>query len=173
MELIESCEVAHTAREKSHSRVKVRAESGFIHSAPCNSIRGSSDRNPNLAVGSKAGVDGIGTHLCARRMLGYAHQESAICGQQFYHLRTSHIDCNAELNCPASAPMPEGASRDRDFWPIIAIEGVKMGQKSGPVKKPEDQFMGEIRCAIRRQFSAEEKIRIVLIGLSGRTASPP
>src|SRR5271167_776548 len=26
-----------------------------------------------------------------------------------------------------------------DFWPIVAIEGAKMGQKSGPVKEPAEQ----------------------------------
>src|SRR5436189_3683475 len=42
-----------------------------------------------------------------------------------------------------------------------------MGQKSGPVKKPADQVVKEIRRATRRQFTAEEKIRIVLEGLRG------
>ena len=42
-----------------------------------------------------------------------------------------------------------------------------MGQKSGPVKKPAEQVVREIRRATRRQFSAEEKIRIVLSGLRG------
>jgi transposase len=42
-----------------------------------------------------------------------------------------------------------------------------MGQKSGPVKEPAEQIVNEIRRATRRQFSAEEKIRIVLSGLSG------
>src|SRR5262249_56072505 len=39
--------------------------------------------------------------------------------------------------------------------------------KSGPVKQPADQVVKEIRRATRRQFSAEEKIRIVLTGLRG------
>jgi len=42
-----------------------------------------------------------------------------------------------------------------------------MGQKSGPGKKPAEQVVKEIRRAARRQFSAEEKIRIVLTGLRG------
>jgi transposase len=42
-----------------------------------------------------------------------------------------------------------------------------MGQKSGPVKEPTGQVVREIRRATRRQFSAEEKIRIVLSGLRG------
>ena len=42
-----------------------------------------------------------------------------------------------------------------------------MGQKSGPVKEPAEQVVREIRRATRRQFSAEEKIHIVLSGLRG------
>jgi transposase len=42
-----------------------------------------------------------------------------------------------------------------------------MGPKSGPRKEPAEQVIKEIRRATRRQFSAEEKIRIVLCGLRG------
>jgi transposase len=42
-----------------------------------------------------------------------------------------------------------------------------MGQKSGAGKKPAEQVVKEIRRVTRRQFSAEEKIRIVLTGLRG------
>src|SRR5512133_2750967 len=42
-----------------------------------------------------------------------------------------------------------------------------MGQKSGPVKEPAEQVVKEIRRATRRQFTAEEKIRIVMEGLRG------
>jgi transposase-like protein len=42
-----------------------------------------------------------------------------------------------------------------------------MGQKSGLGKEPADQVIKQIRRATRRQFSAEEKIRIVLSGLRG------
>ena len=45
-----------------------------------------------------------------------------------------------------------------------------MGQKSGPVKEPAEQVVKEIRRATRRQFSAEEKIRIVLSGLRGEAS---
>jgi transposase len=41
-----------------------------------------------------------------------------------------------------------------------------MGQKSVPGKEPAEQVVKEIRRATR-QFSAEEKIRIVLSGLRG------
>ena len=42
-----------------------------------------------------------------------------------------------------------------------------MRQKSGPAKEPAEQVIKNIRRATRRQFSAEEKIRIVLEGLRG------
>ena len=42
-----------------------------------------------------------------------------------------------------------------------------MGQHSEPVKEPAEQVIKEIRRATRRQFSAEEKIRVVLEGLRG------
>src|ERR1700726_1413322 len=42
-----------------------------------------------------------------------------------------------------------------------------MRQKSGPVKESAEKVVKDIRRATRRQFSAEEKIRIVLEGLRG------
>ena len=42
-----------------------------------------------------------------------------------------------------------------------------MRQKFGPEKEPAEQVVKEIRRATRRQFSAEEKIHIVLSGLRG------
>ena len=42
-----------------------------------------------------------------------------------------------------------------------------MKQKSGPVKRPAEAVVKDIRRATRRQFSAEEKIRVVLEGLRG------
>ena len=42
-----------------------------------------------------------------------------------------------------------------------------MGQKSVPVKEPAEQVVKAIRRATRRQFSAEEKIRIVA-GIASR-----
>ena len=42
-----------------------------------------------------------------------------------------------------------------------------MRQKSAPVKEPATQVLKAIRRATRRQFSAEDKIRIVLEGLRG------
>ena len=42
-----------------------------------------------------------------------------------------------------------------------------MRQKSGPEKAPAEHVVKDIRRATRRQFSAEEKIRIVLEGVRG------
>ena len=42
-----------------------------------------------------------------------------------------------------------------------------MRQKSGPEKAPAEQVVKDIRRATRRQFSAEEKIGIVLEGVRG------
>ncbi len=42
-----------------------------------------------------------------------------------------------------------------------------MKQRSGPAKSPAEAVVKDIRRATRRQFSAEEKIRIVLEGLRG------
>ena len=42
-----------------------------------------------------------------------------------------------------------------------------MRQKSGRMKEPAEQVVKDIRRATRRQFSAEEKIRVVLEGLRG------
>ena len=42
-----------------------------------------------------------------------------------------------------------------------------MRQKFGPEKAPAEQVVKDIRRATRRQFSAEEKIRIVLEGVRG------
>ena len=42
-----------------------------------------------------------------------------------------------------------------------------MKQKSGPAKEPAEKVVKEIRRATRKQYSAEQKIRIVLEGLRG------
>ena len=42
-----------------------------------------------------------------------------------------------------------------------------MRQTSTPAKEPAEQVVSDIRRATRRQFSAEEKIRLVLAGLRG------
>jgi hypothetical protein len=60
----------------------------------------------------------------------------------------------------------EAGSGREDFWPIVAIKGAKMRQKSRRLKESAEQVVKAIRRATRR-FSAEEKIRIVLSGLRG------
>jgi transposase len=42
-----------------------------------------------------------------------------------------------------------------------------MNPRSSSVKKPAEEVTKDIRCAARRHFSAEDKIRIVLEGLRG------
>jgi transposase len=42
-----------------------------------------------------------------------------------------------------------------------------MRQKSGPAKSSSEQIVKDVRRATRKQYSAEEKIRIVLDGLRG------
>src|ERR671915_1222386 len=42
-----------------------------------------------------------------------------------------------------------------------------MKQTSGPARRPAEAVLKDIRRVTRRQFSAEEKIRIVLEGLRG------
>ena len=42
-----------------------------------------------------------------------------------------------------------------------------MRQKSGKLKEPAEKVIRDIRRATRKQYSAEEKIRIVLSGLRG------
>src|SRR6185437_572425 len=42
-----------------------------------------------------------------------------------------------------------------------------MRQKSGPGKAPAEQVLKDIRRATRKQYGAEEEIRIVLEGLRG------
>src|SRR3954449_6285459 len=45
-----------------------------------------------------------------------------------------------------------------------------MKQTSGPVKQPAEAVVKDIRRATRRQYSSEEKIRIVLEGLRGEAS---
>jgi transposase len=46
-------------------------------------------------------------------------------------------------------------------------QGVEMSQKSGTAKMSSERTVKDIRRATRKQYSAEEKIRIVLDGLRG------
>jgi len=53
------------------------------------------------------------------------------------------------------------------FLAHLNRQGVKMIQKSGTPKGSAEKVVKDIRRKTRRQFSAEEKIRIVLEGLRG------
>ena len=54
-----------------------------------------------------------------------------------------------------------------DFWLIVVVWRTKMRQKSVTQVTSSDQVVKDIRRATRKQYSAEEKIRIVLDGLRG------
>jgi nitrate/nitrite transporter NarK/transposase-like protein len=71
-------------------------------------------------------------------------------------------------HCPPSALLrhTEGL-HERRMAGSSSPPGAKMKQTSGPVRKPAEAVIKDIRRATRRQFSAEEKIRIVLEGLRG------
>jgi transposase len=49
-------------------------------------------------------------------------------------------------------------------------EGVQMNQKSSSASPSSEQLVKDIRRATRKQYSAEEKIRIVLDGLRGEAS---
>jgi transposase len=53
------------------------------------------------------------------------------------------------------------------FWLIVTTEEWKMRQTSGTRKSPGEKIVKEIKRATRKQYSSEEKIRIVLDGLRG------
>jgi hypothetical protein len=48
------------------------------------------------------------------------------------------------------------------FWLIVAFTGAKMRQHSNLAKGTAEKVVKDIRWATRKQYSAEEKIRIVL-----------
>jgi transposase len=54
-----------------------------------------------------------------------------------------------------------------DFWLIVIVWRTKMRQKSVTQGTSSEQVVKDIRRATRKQYSAEEKIRIVLDGLRG------
>ena len=55
-----------------------------------------------------------------------------------------------------------------DFWLIVTPKRVKMSQKSAglPTRVPAENLVRDIRRATRKHHSAEDKIRIVLEGLT-------
>ncbi len=72
------------------------------------------------------------------------------------------------MNCFPSAPLRqiEGLSEGRISGSCVAVRSEEK-QKSGPGKAPAEQVLKDIRRQTRRQYSVEEKIRIVLEGLRG------
>ena len=61
------------------------------------------------------------------------------------------------------------ASGMEDFRLFVVRQGVKMKQKSDPTGVTPEKLVRDIRRATRKQYPAEEKIRIVLDGLRGET----
>src|ERR1700732_1177111 len=72
-----------------------------------------------------------------------------------------------QLSNVSTCETDSAGGRREDFWLIVAFQGAKMRQKHAPVKGPAEHVVKDTRRATRRQFSAEEKIRIVLDGLRG------
>ena len=68
---------------------------------------------------------------------------------------------------------PEARERGLKVWfdkenrLIVAFTGAKMRQHSNLAKDTAEKVVKDIRRATRKQYSAEEKIRIVLEGLRG------
>ena len=54
-----------------------------------------------------------------------------------------------------------------DFWFIVIVWRTKMRQRPTIQVGSAEQVVKDIRRATRKQYSAEEKIRIVLDGLRG------
>ena len=54
-----------------------------------------------------------------------------------------------------------------DFWLIVTLEEWKPKPKPGRPETPSERLVRDIRRVTRKQYSAEEKIRIVLDGLRG------
>lgn len=67
--------------------------------------------------------------------------------------RTVYLLAEVPQLSAVSAHETDLADREReDFWFILALEGAKMRQKSGPAKEPAEQVIKNIRRATRRQF---------------------
>src|SRR5262249_45439362 len=72
--------------------------------------------------------------------------------------------------CPASAPVRLGSLRNGGFLAHCSRQGAKMRQKSDSTAGTPEKLVRDIRRATRKQYSAEEKIRIVLDGLRGESS---
>src|SRR3984957_4285613 len=72
------------------------------------------------------------------------------------------------INCSPSALLRQIAGLHEGRISGSSLpQGTKMKQKSVSDKAPAEQVLKDIRRQTRRQYSAEEKIRIVLEGLRG------
>ncbi len=118
-----------------------------------------------------------------RRSRRMDHAALALEPQQHLILRPGDLHHRADLlaqmldcrgACPASAPMRQigRVEEGEDFWLIVAFQGAKMRQKSGPVKEPAEKVVKDIRRATRRQFSAERRSASCWRACAARTASP-
>jgi hypothetical protein len=54
-----------------------------------------------------------------------------------------------------------------DFWLIVTLEEWKMKPKPGRPETPSERLVRDIRRVTRKQYGAEDKIRIVLDSLHG------
>ena len=57
--------------------------------------------------------------------------------------------------------------REEVFWFIVTFKGTTMRQKMEATKPSAEKVIKDIRRVTRKQYGAEEKIRIVLDGLRG------
>jgi transposase len=57
--------------------------------------------------------------------------------------------------------------RGEDFWFIVTFKGTTMRQKAEATKPSAEKVIKDLRLVARKQYGAEEKIRIVLDGLRG------
>jgi hypothetical protein len=72
------------------------------------------------------------------------------------------------LNSVSTKPAAAHHAQGHDRFPAHRNdEGVQMSQKSSPAGLSSERMVKDIRRAIRRQYSADEPIRILLDGLRG------
>jgi len=64
-------------------------------------------------------------------------------------------------------PLQTDARLQKDFWFIVTTKEWDMRQITGTRRSASEKIVKDIQRATRKQYSAEEKIRIVLDGLRG------
>jgi transposase len=85
---------------------------------------------------------------------------------QPHHVTENQItDRSMHLQKPKS--LQTDARLQKCFWLIVTTEEWKMRQITGTRKSPGEKLVKDIKRATRKQYSSEEKIRIVLDGLRG------